>query len=486
MPLKTINSSGIKVYATEGIKTEEIALKTVDPETYMSKKDAKMWRKLSTKRKEAVLRKAQVEYFKKQSQKQPEEGKKNLKKGSGLVVKEGNAKIPKVEASQVTTVATDITKKATSMVSQEMRQEEIQAERRQAEGINQAIAKEFSTVKRSVTTPVNAIISVVPGLKATTTIMAPVLIAVVLVIILIATSVSSLVVAVAANENSSGGKRIVQVALQEEQEGPHVGGDKYWSYMGFTSRVEWCASFVSYCANECGFIDSGLFPKSASVSAYMEFYQNKGLYQEKGNYNPKEGDLIIFKNGMSHIGVVQYVEGNQVVTIEGNTSDMIHARSYPLDYYGISGYCTPAYPSGEIIEIPEPYGTNYTYMGWQMITSPSSAQFKLRQEAGQTFDSDGFGKIGDCYVIACTTKYGQVGDYIDWELANGEIIPTVIGDIKNQNDSNCNEWGHDQGATVVEFVVDKTSWYGSSNTPTMFHSEWNARVVKAYKVGSYW
>ena len=52
---------------------------------------------------------------------------------------------------------------------------------------------------------------------------------------------------------------IMEVALSQ------VGnsGDTYWSYMGFDSRVEWCACFVSWCANECGYIDADIIPKTA-------------------------------------------------------------------------------------------------------------------------------------------------------------------------------------------------------------------------------
>lgn len=511
MPLKTIDdNSKIKLIAISEIKTKELTLKTIDPQRFMTKKEAKTWKKLPTKQKEKILEKVQQDYWKNQAKKERMKGnsssnttsssKNATKKNSSDKSKNlqlnykpkssskmnGVASV-KVDASKLTSVAKSISQKASSMASEEVRKLEIQEEQFKSAEINKAVAKEVSTITKTVATPVQALASFVPGLRTAIAAIVPLTIALIFVIILFTTLITAILAVVASEKTTSGAKRIVQVALQEEQEGPHRGGDKYWSYMGFTSRVEWCASFVSWAANECGFIESGEFPKSASVSSYMEFFQQKGLYQQKGAYTPKEGDLIIFKNGMSHIGIVQYVEGNQVVTIEGNTSDMVHTRSYPLDYYGISGYCTPQYPStGDSIDIPEPFGTTYTYMGWQMITSPSSAQYKLRQQAGQTFDTNGFGKIGNRYVIACTSKFGNVGDYIDWELENGQIISSVIGDMKNGSDPGINEWGHKEGAVVVEFVVDKGSWYGTSNTPTKFHPEWNSRVIKAYKVGSYW
>lgn len=38
----------------------------------------------------------------------------------------------------------------------------------------------------------------------------------------------------------------------------NVGGEPYWSWYGFGGRVEWCACFVSWCANQCGYIDKGI------------------------------------------------------------------------------------------------------------------------------------------------------------------------------------------------------------------------------------
>ena len=91
-------------------------------------------------------------------------------------------------------------------------------------------------------------------------------------------------------------------------------------------------------------------------------------------------------------------------------------------------------------------------------------------------------------MIACTSTFGQVGDYIDFYQADGTIIHGIIGDIKNQNDPACTEWGHDNGQTIVEFVVDHNTWYNSDHanpgTPTC-HPEWNQFIVKAVNGGSY-
>lgn len=79
---------------------------------------------------------------------------------------------------------------------------------------------------------------------------------------------------------------------------------------------------------------------------------------------------------------------------------------------------------------------------------------------------------------------GKIGDEIDFVLANGRVIHGVMGDEKNMSDAGCNKWGHDNGHSVVEFVVNKSMWYHTGKTVTKFHPEWaKSWVVKAINLG---
>lgn len=319
-----------------------------------------------------------------------------------------------------------------------------------------------------------------------------VLLAVILVLVLLL----PIMVLVEEEDKITGGREIVEIAEEELKDTENnIGGGKYKDWYGMDA--DWCAMFVSWCADECGFIDAGVMPKTASVSSMKSWYEKKKLYHKAEGYEPKAGDVIIFGNGKSHTGIVtEYnAEEKKVSAIEGNTGtsttkpyhkgSRVKKKTYTIAYKYIVGYASPKYPK-EIIDIPEPYGSEYSYMGWQTITSPFSQQYKLREEAGMNFDENGFGKIGDRYVIACTLTFGAVGDYIDWELENGECIKTIVGDIKNQDDDGCNKWGHHNGLCVVEFVVDKSTWYGSGMYPTDFHEKWASRVSRAVRSENYW
>lgn len=464
---------------------------------------------------------------------------------------------------------------------------------------------------------------------------------------------------------SGSGASIVAVAVQEI--GYHEGAGNHTKYAVYTGTdgLSWCHAFVSWCANECGFIESNIIPKTAACETGRQWFIHKQQYQKAGSYTPQAGDIIYFDKGgvgeSHHVGIVEYVENGIVHTIEGNKNNQVMRGHYELTYKGIMGYGTPDYPdegltsstaseilskaqeigkmmveekwvysntdlkgslaaaeqsakrtncahgvclvlqevgllkkgqiffgnksgelscngtvrkqiekgfdiiktggkkskdldlkpgdiclfkghtniyagkengktywydfgrdqtkdkkpgsvfiksvrkgeinwavitvilrvkdqdsygSGKTTNIPTPYGDSFTYMGWALITATGSNQYKLRVKTGEHYDANGFGKIGDRYVIACTPTFGKIGDEIDFVLANGRVIHGVMGDEKNMSDAGCNKWGHDGGHSVVEFVVNKSMWYHTGKTVTRFHPEWaKSRVVKAVNLG---
>ena len=460
-----------------------------------------------------------------------------------------------------------------------------------------------------------------------------------------------------------GGMELVEVAIREigYKEGSD-GSTKYGAWAGI-GNASWCHAFVSWCANECGFIEEGIIPRTGSCEEGRQWFITRNEYQEKGSYEPAPGDIVYFRHGSEtvshHVGIVEYAENGILHTIEGNSGDVVKRREYPLSADRIMGYGLPGYPddgygelgsgqdflkcvrtigqtivndgdwiysnagnkdnftdarkasrhstncalaaswcmqefgtlkknqylyadwdgnihctsatrkridkyyeviniggkrnakgvrlkpgdiciwnihvnvyageedgkkvwydfsrncisdkkpdsgnyvkfirkgdigqtlykvlrlkdqdtygSGKQYVVPKGMGTSYTYMGWSIIHDWPTRQNFLRKRSGEHYDSNGFAKVNGRYVIACTTTFGKVGDYIDFVLDNGKVIHAIMGDEKNQNDAGCNRWGHDDGRSVVEFVVNKSMWYGHlDNTDiTRFHPEWKSRV----------
>lgn len=114
---------------------------------------------------------------------------------------------------------------------------------------------------------------------------------------------------------------------------------KYGEWYGM--QGEWCDIFISWLANQVGILNT-LIPKEAYVPTTANWYKNKGLLKDK-NYRPQKGDLILFDYNHNktpdHIGIVDYVEGNVIHTIEGNKSKMVKKQQYAIgnsQIYGIA------------------------------------------------------------------------------------------------------------------------------------------------------
>lgn len=91
--------------------------------------------------------------------------------------------------------------------------------------------------------------------------------------------------------SSVGSNDIVNVALQQVG---NVGGQPFWSWYGFQNRVEWCACFVSWCANECGYIEAGIIPKFAGCeSEGVSWFKTCGLWKD-GEHIPKARRYYLF------------------------------------------------------------------------------------------------------------------------------------------------------------------------------------------------
>ena len=153
------------------------------------------------------------------------------------------------------------------------------------------------------------------------------------------------------------------------------GGEPYWSWYGFNERVEWCACFVCWVADQCGLLegnsnedtqsdieDQALTNAKLSIPKYsvcddgINKFKEKGEWQDRETdgtlYIPKPGDIIFFdwiekdtgeQDGISdHTGIVKNVdiENNKVHTIEGNSGDAVKEQEYDLNNIQIVGYGT--------------------------------------------------------------------------------------------------------------------------------------------------
>ena len=142
---------------------------------------------------------------------------------------------------------------------------------------------------------------------------------------------------------SGGNQAIVEVALTQLG---NEGGQPYWSWYGFDGRVEWCACFVSWCADQCGYIESGIIPKFAGCVDGANWFKGNGQWQDR-SYEPSAGNIIFFDwegdGETNHVGIVEKCENGVVYTVEGNSGDACRQKQYTVGSSSIYGYGVPAY-----------------------------------------------------------------------------------------------------------------------------------------------
>lgn len=142
---------------------------------------------------------------------------------------------------------------------------------------------------------------------------------------------------------AGGNQAIVEVALTQLG---NEGGQPFWSWYGFENRVEWCACFVSWCADQCGYIEGGFIPKFSLCTDGESWFKSKGEWKGK-SYEPNAGDIIFFDwNGdgtTDHVGIVEKCENGTVYTVEGNSGDACKQNRYVVGSSSIYGYGVPKY-----------------------------------------------------------------------------------------------------------------------------------------------
>ncbi len=130
------------------------------------------------------------------------------------------------------------------------------------------------------------------------------------------------------------------VTIAKSQLG-NEGGQKFWSWYGFSSREEWCACFVSWCADQAGMIQNGTVPKFSLCTEGVNWFQTQGKWKSGGSV-PTPGTIIFFDwdhDGASdHVGIVENCDGTTVHTVEGNSGDRVKQNSYSINSPSILGY----------------------------------------------------------------------------------------------------------------------------------------------------
>lgn len=290
------------------------------------------------------------------------------------------------------------------------------------------------------------------------------------------------------------------------------GNDRYES-------EAWDTIFISYCADQCGLITDGTFKKTASARELYEYLTGRGcisfeitdLSMFGGEYTPKAGDIFFAssggKDGIYHSGAVVSSSGKSFDTVEGDYNNEISQNRYDSDlllrpeyadayngfivsvnYPAASYGSIPLSGGGTCGTIPTVYngvrlGTYATYevdLGtYRPWMNAKHIQGQIRRKWAQAggVSVNGLNTLNGYYLVALTSKYGNVGDQIDFTFSNGKVIRCIKIDAKAETweswDHNpANEWGHEKGAVILEFcgnphsgsIYKKLGVYGAQPT----------------------
>ena len=176
-----------------------------------------------------------------------------------------------------------------------------------------------------------------------------------------------------------------------------------------------------------------------------------------------------------------------------------------------TSFMTTESENGRVKSVPSGFGRTMAYMDWDLITSKTSKQMKLINDAGKSFDKDGLGMVGDRYTVAVKPYYGTIGDYLNVQYEDGTIVKTIVADQKGRENepgsylynAASNATQRKQGITnkvhtdgsVVEWVIDghgrhgsygAFSGYGGTRTVASLHPEWRKNIATITNVGNYW
>jgi len=251
------------------------------------------------------------------------------------------------------------------------------------------------------------------------------------------------------------GNNIVAVALAEvgkedSLESPGGSNDvKYntWYYGRSVSgsAYPWCAAFVAWCADQCGYIDSGLFARSASCWYMYDYFVNTLGFDSHSTisttsfggstYSAVPGDILFFidsDGAYGHIGIISEVGDTYINVVEGNTSG---GGTIPGGGVAVNTYSrgtSSRVDNGYIVNVIYPSGPDAIYnflkgnLGYNSAAACGVlANIEKESNFDPTIEEHG-NKIG--YGI-CQWSFGRRTQLVQWCEENGYDYTTLEGQL---------------------------------------------------------
>lgn len=284
---------------------------------------------------------------------------KNVVNNTNKTIKSGTKKTIKTAKSSTKLTGKSIkTAERVAKNSQKVAKESVKATQRAIKITKHAVKVAAKTIKATVQATIKAVKAIIAGVKALVSAIIAggwVAVVIILVIVLIAGFIAAIFNSDGDMDYDSSQIPNSEIVLVGKAQIGNEGGEKFWKWYGFDERVAWCACYVSWCANECKYIEKGIIPKFSACSDGINWFKEKKEWHDRGeSYYPIVGDIIFFdwydENGnqdgtSDHVGIVTRTDitNRTIYTVEGNTSDKCAERMYSFDDVQVMGYGSPKY-----------------------------------------------------------------------------------------------------------------------------------------------
>lgn len=192
----------------------------------------------------------------------------------------------------------------------------------------------------------------------------------------------------------------------------------------------WCCAFISWCANECGLIESGTYTKTAGCARMRSYFINEkeyeywGIMSSKpfgGTETPIPGDIIIWPGG-AHIALIVKVNEESIETIEGNAGERVSHCTY-------TSRNAPRGAEVFRVQYPDNETTIFNYLVHTMYLSPAAAIGVIANIACESnFNEAALGDSGTSYGICQwhAGRWNALRSFCDssgynWEALDGQL-----------------------------------------------------------------
>ena len=261
--------------------------------------------------------------------------------------------------------------------------------------------------------------------------------------LIVALAISALSLSVRATyentHNNTGNQASDIVGIASTQVGYGEGGDGYTKYGDWYGLPysDWCAMFVSWCANQAG-VSTDTFPSFALCSAGADWFMSQGRFHYAGDYQPQAGDLIFYSSwgNIYHVGLVTGSDDYNVYSIEGNYNEAVYNVSYPLSYGDILGYATPNYSKAALtttVAKPEPEEEEPAYVEEEDEEDTTASEEAVRFDDEDEDDTEVVSEVETASEEPEETDSEEVTEESETESKPERTVKALAGDVNGDD-----------------------------------------------------